>query len=199
MSESEAPVGVTTLIEALGSLGGLPTKLARDGEMLRADHCYVAPDGVMTTLGDGALRFTEPQQRAGHRGTIDTFLISLADEQARHAIAIVLAALEDTGSVGLAHVKENGGLALAEAAASPSGATPGRVVPGTVDGAAGLADVVGDIGTISVELLRHLAHVRDADGVRSAAILMEEGRKPAAGDRGGAAQPHRATISMATS
>ncbi len=175
VSESEAPVGVATLIEALGSLGGLPAKLARDGETLQADHCYVAPDGVMTTLGDGALRFTEPQQRAGHRGTIDTFLISLADEQARHAIAIVLAALEDTGSVGLAHVKENGGLALAEAAASPSGATPGRVVPGTVDGAAGLADVVGDIGTISVELLRHLAHVRDADGMRSAAILMEEG------------------------
>ncbi|HEU4357473.1 MAG TPA: CheR family methyltransferase, partial [Xanthobacteraceae bacterium] len=58
------------------------------------------------------------QQAPGERATIDSFLVSLAEERAERSIGVVLAGTGGDGTLGTATLKDHGGLALAEKGAS---------------------------------------------------------------------------------
>ena len=69
----------------------------------------------------GAFRVSAAQQEPGERGTIDSFLVSLAEEFREEAIGIVFAETSGDGTLGVAALKENGCLAIAE---TPRGGMP---------------------------------------------------------------------------
>src|SRR5262249_18360874 len=53
-------------------------------------------------------------QARGERATIDSFLVSLAEERAEESIGVVLAGTGGDGTLGVATLKDHGGLAIAE-------------------------------------------------------------------------------------
>ena len=174
VSESAEAVAPGTLLAAINRLAGPPARIAGDGEAIEADNCYIAPTEVMTTFADGNLRLEPATQEPGSRGTIDTFLISLAEEEGQAAVGILLPELEATGSIGFVRLKECGGLALAvgEPAEAPG--------PDEPSGAEGLADSVIPIASIPVRLLAHAAHLRETEGIGDAELLKHgEARLPA--------------------
>jgi len=102
------------VLETLGRQSGMTVEAAGDGQKLRADHVYVCPSDSIATLAEGHLRVARAREAPGGRGTIDSLLVSLAEQNGRNAIAVVLAGLGSHGTLGVGTVKEGGGLTLAE-------------------------------------------------------------------------------------
>jgi two-component system CheB/CheR fusion protein len=104
------------LSEILGRATRMPVVDARDGEKVVAVHVYVLPSSAILTIRGGnlQLRRTGPADR--ERAPIDVFFNSLAEDQAEHAIGVVLSGGGHDGTLGLKAIKENGGLTIAQGA-----------------------------------------------------------------------------------
>jgi two-component system CheB/CheR fusion protein len=79
---------------------------------------HVCPPDMITTLQDGHFAVRPAEQARGERATIDSFLISLAEERAEQSIGVVLAGMDGEGTLGVATLKDHGGLAIAERTAA---------------------------------------------------------------------------------
>ena len=94
----------------------MPAAVARDGETAEAEHVYVLPAGASLTIRNGRLRLRRTTAADRERTPIDVFFNSLAQDQAEHAIGIVLSGGGSDGTLGLKAIKENGGLTVAQGA-----------------------------------------------------------------------------------
>jgi two-component system CheB/CheR fusion protein len=87
---------------------------ATDGMLLEREHLYVIPPGTYLSVGGGALRLSQPEERHGARLPFDFLLRSLADEYGERAICVILSGTGTDGTLGLKAVKEKGGLVIAQ-------------------------------------------------------------------------------------
>ncbi|MEN5159402.1 CheR family methyltransferase [Achromobacter spanius] len=82
---------------------------------IQRDHIYVIPPGATLAMNDGYLRVTAGTARPeGRHIAIDTFFRTLADVHTTRAVGIVLSGGGSDGSVGLARIKEQGGVTFAQ-------------------------------------------------------------------------------------
>ena len=89
VSESMDPIDTAALVAALDGerRAALPAGVARDGEALEPDRVYVRPIGAADHPRRPPPPPGQPRSSApGHRGTVDTFLISLAEQQREAAV-----------------------------------------------------------------------------------------------------------------
>ncbi|WP_407170386.1 CheR family methyltransferase [Bradyrhizobium sp. ORS 111] len=86
----------------------------KDGEVPRGGVIHLCPPDMIATIhGDRfVVRPAEPAH--GERATIDSFLVSLAEDRAEQSIGVVLAGTGGDGTLGVATLKDHGGLAIAE-------------------------------------------------------------------------------------
>lgn len=98
------------------ALRGRKLKAVRpgDGEPVEGGKLYLCDPGFITALQDGHFTVREADEEPGERGTIDSFLVSLAEERAEEAIGIVLAGTGSEGTLGVSTLKDQGGLAIAQ-------------------------------------------------------------------------------------
>jgi two-component system CheB/CheR fusion protein len=85
-----------------------------DGMTVADRHLYLAPADVIVTVNDGTFYMRPAEQAPGDRGTIDSFLVSLAEGQSTRSVAVLFAGLGGDGTLGAGSIKEAGGLVLAE-------------------------------------------------------------------------------------
>ena len=170
VSESREAVEIDALVDILNQGPGPVAQIAVDGSRLDADRIYVVPIGQIATFEDGHLHLAEAQQDPGHRGTVDTFLISLAEQQRECAVAVILKATPEAGAIGVARMKTCGGLVLAELG-------PGEDYVETDEpaGPAGLADIHAELGDIPRHLAAHISHLRELDVARETARVIKDG------------------------
>ena len=156
------------LAELVGRSTTLPVLEAADGEPVRPGHVYVIPPDATLTIADGTLQVTRPAPPRQHRWPIDTFFMSLAEDQGDCAVSIVLSGTGSDGARGLRAIKEHGGLTLAQAGfdhVAMSG------MPASA-AATGLVDDVLPVEQMPARLLAHQQHLRVAreqagtDGIR---------------------------------
>lgn len=81
-------------------------------------NIYIAPADVTVGLHDGHFVTAPARQQPGHRGSIDSFLVSLAQQFDDSAVGVIFAETGGDGTLGVAALKEHGGLTLAERTAS---------------------------------------------------------------------------------
>jgi len=84
---------------------------------IRADHVYVIPPNKQLSMVDGHLSLTELERPRGGHVAIDIFFRTLAETHRARAVAIVLSGTGSDGAVGLARVKEQGGVTLVQSPA----------------------------------------------------------------------------------
>ncbi|TLX61388.1 chemotaxis protein [Stutzerimonas nosocomialis] len=84
---------------------------------IEANHVYVIPPSSDLLMNDGYLRLVEPTRERGAHVAIDLFFRTLADAHHSHAIGLVLSGTGSDGSVGLARIKEQGGITMAQSPA----------------------------------------------------------------------------------
>jgi two-component system CheB/CheR fusion protein len=102
------------LSEILGRTTQMPVVDARDDERVEAEHVYVLPSSAILTISDGHLRLRRTGRADRERATIDIFFSSLAEDQAEHAIGVVLSGGGHDGTLGIKAIKEHGGLTVAQ-------------------------------------------------------------------------------------
>lgn len=163
-----APDHKSMLADLLGQTTAMPVIEAADGVEVAADTVYVIPPDATLTLKERRLRVVTPAPPRAQRRPIDTFFASLAEDQGENAVCIVLAGTGSDGALGLAAVKESGGLTLAQAEFDHT-AMSGMPQSAT---ATGFVDEVLPVERMPARLLEHQRHLsavasrKDDDGMR---------------------------------
>ncbi|MBR0719580.1 CheR family methyltransferase [Bradyrhizobium liaoningense] len=85
-----------------------------DGATVEGGTIYLSPVAMITTIHGGRLAVRRAEQGPGERATIDSFLVSLAEERAEQSIGVLLSGTDGDGTLGAATLKDHGGLAIAE-------------------------------------------------------------------------------------
>jgi two-component system, chemotaxis family, CheB/CheR fusion protein len=104
----------TMLSEILGRATWMPVVDARDGDKVEAEHVYVLPPSAILTIRNGRLQLRHTGRTDRERAPINVFFNSLAEDQAEHAIGVVLSGGGSDGTLGLKAIKEHGGLTIAQ-------------------------------------------------------------------------------------
>ena len=111
--QHRTPNNERLMVDLLVKATPLPVHTAEDGMPIEADSIYVAPAGKMLSMAQGCFVVAEP---AAERAVlpIDIFFRSLASECKQSAICVVLSGSGADGTIGLASVKEAGGLVVVQ-------------------------------------------------------------------------------------
>lgn len=106
---------------------------ARDGTEIEGGTIYLCAADMITTIHGERFVVRRAEPVPSGRATIDSFLVSLAEERAEASIGVVLAGTGEDGTLGVATLKDHGGLAIAERVAGensnhlPNGNTPAAI------------------------------------------------------------------------
>jgi two-component system chemotaxis response regulator CheB len=111
-----SPTGQSVLPMILSQAGRLPAEHARDNQRVEQAHIYVAPpDHHLTLKPHGRLAVSRRGPREnGFRPAIDPLFRTAARRYGARVIGVILTGGLDDGTLGLAHIKEHGGVAVAQ-------------------------------------------------------------------------------------
>ena len=125
----------SALAEIIGECTDMPVVKAVDGTVAAPNTVAVIPQNAILKIEGGVLHVAPPETPTARRSSIDTFLMSLAEDQGANAVGIILSGFGSDGTIGIAAIKEGGGLTLSEAAfdhrakfGMPQSATEGGLV-----------------------------------------------------------------------
>lgn len=108
------PNHASILTEILQRTTSMPVLEAQDQMQVIPNCVYVIPPNRDMTIFKGALQLTLPAVPHGQRMPIDTFLRSLAEDQAEKTIGIVLSGTGTDGTLGLRAILGAGGITLVQ-------------------------------------------------------------------------------------
>jgi two-component system chemotaxis response regulator CheB len=109
------PGGLGILPEILERAGRLPASNAKNWEMIRPGHIYVAPpDHHLLLEGSGHLRITRGPKENRFRPAVDPLFRSAAHAFGPRVVGVVLTGGLDDGTAGLWTVKDRGGTAIVQ-------------------------------------------------------------------------------------
>lgn len=92
----------------------MPVIQVKEPTPLEPDHVYVISPNQDLQMSDGHLRVTEAKRPRGHHVAIDLFFRTLADTHQDKAVGIVLSGTGADGAVGIARIKEQGGVTFVQ-------------------------------------------------------------------------------------
>ncbi len=107
----------------------------KDGMPVQVNCVYIIPPSKDMAITNGTLQLLDPLEPHGHRLPIDFFFRSLARDQREKSICIVLSGNGCDGTAGLREIKAEGGMVMAQSAASSefNGMPQSAVDTGLVD------------------------------------------------------------------
>lgn len=134
-----------------GKLAGIA-----DGRAVEGGTIYLCSPATITTIQGDRFAIRKAERAPGERATIDSLLVSLAEERAAQSIGVLLAGTGGEGTLGTATLKDHGGLAIAEKIASQDEA--GHLVEGNTP--ASIADYVLPPEEIPEHIQVYVRHLR---------------------------------------
>jgi two-component system CheB/CheR fusion protein len=108
------PIHRSILPDLLARVTKMSVCVAQDQMLVEPDHVYVIPPNVDLTLEQGTLHLLPRTQQGGQHLTIDRFFLSLAADQSRQAIGVLLSGTAFDGTAGLQAIKAQGGITFAQ-------------------------------------------------------------------------------------
>lgn len=108
------PGHVSLLTEILQRSTAMPVLQALDQVAVAPNHVYVIPPNREMAILGGVLQLSMPELARGQRMPIDTFLRSLAEDQAERAIGIILSGTATDGTLGLRAILGAGGVCMVQ-------------------------------------------------------------------------------------
>jgi two-component system CheB/CheR fusion protein len=167
-----SPDHKSILAELVGKTTDMDVIEAVDGVEVKPNCVFVIPPDATMTIAANRLKIVKPAPPRERRRPIDTFFQSLAENVGEDAVCIILSGTGSDGALGVAAVKERGGLTLAQAEYDS------HALPGMPQSAAntGLVDDVLPVEAMPERLLSYHAHLanvaagKDGEGVRKDAV-----------------------------
>jgi len=108
------PGHVSLLTEILQRSTAMPVVESLDQIAVAPNHVYVIPPNREMAILNGVLQLSVPELVRGSRMPIDGFLRSLAEDQADHAIGIILSGTATDGTLGLRAILGGGGVCMVQ-------------------------------------------------------------------------------------
>lgn len=132
---------------------GTPMKVTqvKNHTRVQRDHVYVIPPNKDMSILQGVLHLSQPVAKRGQRLPIDFFLNSLAVDRKQHAIGVILSGMGSDGTVGMAAIRQHGGLAIVQ---EPATAKFDSMPRSIID--AGLADLVAPANELPTLIITRL-------------------------------------------
>jgi two-component system CheB/CheR fusion protein len=125
---------------------------------IERDHVYVIAPTQNLLMHDGVLNVSEARKVRGRPAVIDTFFRTLAKAHRERGIAIVLSGTGSDGSVGIAEIKAEGGIVIAQ---SPEDAEFGEMPRNAIG--TGKVDLVlpaAEMGAKLLELWHNMQRIQ---------------------------------------
>ena len=121
----------------------MPVRQVTSATPIERNHVYVIPPTHHLSMYDGHLSLTAPQKEKGRHVAIDLFFRTLADVHRERSVGVVLSGTGSDGSVGLARIKEQGGIVIAQSPgeAEYAGMPESAIATGKVDFVLPAADI----------------------------------------------------------
>ncbi len=157
------------LAELLDKTTAMDVIQAVDGVEVKPNCVFVIPPDATMTIGGGCLKIVKPAPPRDRRRPIDTFFQSLAEDQGENAVCIILAGTGSDGTLGVAAIKEHGGLTLAQAEYDDhalAGMPQSAAASGQVDDVLAVEDMPARLVAYQKHL-RGVSAVKDGDGTRT--------------------------------
>ncbi|TFV76360.1 hypothetical protein E4K64_12315 [Bradyrhizobium frederickii] len=154
------------------------------GHPIEGGTIYLCPPGTITTIQGGRFAIRKAEQAPGERATIDSFLVSLAEERAEKSIGVILSGTGGDGTLGTATLKDHGGLAIAEKVASETSGPFNANTPAAIADYVLPPEDIPEHIQVYARHLRRLEEKRGFDEVPAAAAtsLFKDGSAPSAAD-----------------
>ena len=102
------------LTEILQRRTSMPVVQAVDKIQVIPNHVYIIPPNREMAILDGVLQLSMPDHTRGQRLPIDGFLRSLAADQGKYAIGIILSGTASDGTQGLHSILDAGGVCMVQ-------------------------------------------------------------------------------------
>lgn len=114
MIQHLSPDQKSMLPEILANTTQMPVVQAQHEMEVKPNHVYVIPPNAMMTIAAGKLQLSPRQKVRGQVMSVNTFFLSLAEDQGSKAIAVILSGGDSDGAKGLEAIKEAGGITFAQ-------------------------------------------------------------------------------------
>jgi two-component system CheB/CheR fusion protein len=93
----------------------MPVSQVSGDVTIEQDHVYVIPPNRDLLMNANGLHIVPAERSVGSRTTIDKFFRTLAEVHRERAIGVILSGAGSDGAVGIARIKEMGGVTVAQA------------------------------------------------------------------------------------
>jgi len=100
--------------ELLSRYTSIKIEIVTDGMALKANHIYLIPPKMNMTIFHGVLYLNELSATRTLNLPIDIFFRSLAKDQEKNAVGIILSGAGSDGTLGIKAIKEFGGMTMAQ-------------------------------------------------------------------------------------
>lgn len=137
------------LAQWLSTAAVLPVCVAEDGAELAGCQVYIAPDDRHLEVRGRRIRLSRADPDRGFRPSANVLFRSLGEEYGPAAAAVVLTGMGHDGLHGAAHLRDAGGLVLAQDADSSVVFGMPRAVAD-----AGLAHMIGNVENLASRIVR---------------------------------------------
>lgn len=151
-----APDHRSILTELIKRFAPMEVYEVTDGMKVKANCAYIIPPNKDMAFCGDALQLVEPADPRGHRFPIDYFFSSLAQDQRKRAICIVLSGTGSDGTKGMRAVKAEGGMVMAQ---DPESANFDGMPRSAID--AGLVDYQMEPEEMPAKLMAYVAQAFD--------------------------------------
>src|SRR5437868_1149987 len=108
------PKHKSAMTELMSRVTSMQVLQVRDGMKVASNCVYVIPPGRVMTIQNGVLRLVERDVESRLPMPIDTFLRSLAVDCGSNAIGVILSGTATDGTLGVAAIKNEGGITFAQ-------------------------------------------------------------------------------------
>ena len=162
------PKQPSILPDLLQKVSRIPVAIAKDGQSMEPDRVYVVPPDKEISLFKGKIQLLDILAKRTAL-PIDLFLRSLAQDQGRNAVAIILSGTGTDGTLGVKAIKANDGLIMAQKDETAGYDGMPRSAVST-----GLVDLVLPPEAMPERLVQYFAHHEIALDPRTAATKNEQ-------------------------
>jgi two-component system, chemotaxis family, CheB/CheR fusion protein len=108
------PTHESMLPELLSRVTKMPVQQVQKGMTVEPNHIYVTPPNANMTMNGMTLRLASRSETRGLHMPIDHFFRSLAQQHGSRAIGIILSGAGSDGALGLAEIKDQGGITFVQ-------------------------------------------------------------------------------------
>lgn len=157
------------MVELLSKHTSMEVLRVENGIVIRPNCVYLIPPKKDMEILDGMLFLSEQQKRHSLNLPIDTFFLSLAEDQRERAIGIILSGTGSDGTRGVTAIKGEGGTVLVQDAESAQfDGMPKSAI------ATGLADFIMPPAEMPGQIMKFISHPYLADKKEPEEVLTKE-------------------------